>query len=248
VFVLSLLLHGLQYVGYALEISLVATLLVQKWWRKYPAFFVYVAAFAFIDAILRPSVLYSYGRASQAYLYAYWTTDIVLTLGAFLLICFLFHRACAQKKDLWPVLRTMLISVFVLVGFISCFTMSQHYQHLAPAFVIEFSQNIYFSCLVLNTLLYIMLQYVDCADESLNLLVCGLGIQFAGSAAGMALAYVMSGGIALPSFVAQFCNLGMCLTWLYAVTRNPEKAPVRSSPTRYRPVPAFVEAHVHGMH
>jgi hypothetical protein len=243
-----LLTHGLQYASYALETSVVVSLLLRGCWRKYLAFFVYVSAFAVIDAILRPIVLYSYGRGSSQFGQCYWSTDILLTLGAFLLICFFFRRACAQKKDLWPILRTMLVSVFVLVGFISCFTMSQHYQHLAPAFVIEFSQNIYFSCLVLNTLLYVMLQYVDCADENLNLLVCGLGIEFAGSAAGMALAHVMSEGIILPSLVAQFCNLGMCLTWLYAVTRNPEKAPVRSSPTRYRPVPAFVEAHVHGMH
>jgi hypothetical protein len=244
----NLLVHTLQYLGYGLEISLVAVLAMRSWWKKYPAFFVYLTSFAFIDAILRPSVLYSYGRGSSAYLYTYWTTDIVLTLGAFLLICFFFRRACARKRELWPILRTMLISVFIIVAFLSCFTMSEHYGHLATSFVIELSQNVYFSCLVLNTVLYVMLQSVQCGDENLSLLVCGLGIEFAGSAAGMALAYATSGGIVLPSFVAQFCNLGMFTTWLYAATRNPEKVPVRSSPTRYKPVPAFVEAHVPGTH
>jgi hypothetical protein len=243
--------HGLQYASYALEASLVVALVLGGWWKKQTAFFLYVASYVFIDAVLRPTVLYSYGWSSLQYNRCYWLSDIAITLGAFLLICVFFRRACAQKKDLWPILRTMLASVLVIVAFISSFAMSRHYGHLASSFVIELSQNVYFACLVLNTLLYIMLQYVDCADEGLGLLVCGLGIQYAGSAAAMALAALMpawSGNVAFASFVAQFCNLGMCLTWLYAATRNPEKLPVRSSPTRYQPVPTFMQAHVHGTH
>ena len=245
----ELLLNGLQYAGYAIEICLVICLLLRGWWKRYPSFFVYVSAYAFVDALLRPTVLYSCGWTSRQYMDVYWVTDIVLTLGAFLLICLFFRSACAQKRDLWSILRTMLISVFILVAFISCFTMSRHYQSLGWRFTLELSQNVYFACLVLNTLLYILLQYVNCADESLNLLVCGLGIEFAGSAAGVAFAHLMSGwpgNVALASFIAQFCSLGMLLTWLYAVTRNPEKIPVRALNISYRAVPAFVEAHVRG--
>jgi hypothetical protein len=247
----TLTVHALQYADYALEISLIAVLLLRGWWKRYPDFFAYLTAFAFIDAIFRPTVLYSYGRSSRQYLYAYYVTDIILTLGAFILICFFFRRACARKKELWPVLRTMLVSVFIIVAFVSCFTMSQHYGHLAISFALELSQNVYFACLVLNTLLYIMLQHIDCADAELNLLVSGLGIEFAGSAAAMALAALMptwSGNVTFASFVIQISALGMCVTWLYAATRNREKLPVRSSPTRYQPVPVFMQAHVHGTH
>jgi hypothetical protein len=247
----ALSVHALQYADYALEVSLVAVLLLRGWWKRYPAFFAYLTSFAFIDAILRPTILYSYGRSSTQYLYGYYVTDIILTLGAFILICLFFRRACARKKDLWPVLRTMLIAVFVLVAFLSCFTMSEHFGHLAMSFAVELSQNVYFACLVLNTLLYIMLQQVDCADEELNLLVCGLGLEFAGSAAAMALAALMptwSDNVTFASFVIQISALGMCLIWLYAATRNPEKASARSAPTRYKPVPAFLQAHVPGTH
>jgi hypothetical protein len=245
----SLLLHSLQYASYALEVALVVCLLLRGWRKKYPAFFIYATAFAFIDAIVRPAVLYTYGWTSSQYRRCYWTTDVIVTLGAFLLICAFFRCACSKKKDLWPILRTMLISVFTIVAFISCFSISRNYHHLASDFVVELSQNVYFACLVLNTLLYIMLQYVDCADESLNLLVCGLGIEFAGSAGGMALAALMSawsGNVAFAGFVGNLCNVGMCVTWLYAVTREPDKVPARSSPIRYRPARAFVEASVHG--
>lgn len=247
----TLTIHGLQYCDYALEVSLVVALILRGGWKKYPAFLAYVAAFTCIDAIVRPSVLYSFGAQSRQYLYAYWITDIVLTLGTFLLICFFFRRACSQKKDLWPVLRTMLISVFTIVAFISCFSMSRHYGHLAMSFGIELSQNVYFACLVLNTLLYIMLQYVDSTDETVNLLVCGFGIEFAGSAAGMAVAHLTpgwSGNVVFAGIVTQFCALGMYLTWLYAVTRNPEKAPVRALPNSYRPMPAFAKVQMQGTH
>jgi hypothetical protein len=247
----SLMQHSLQYASYALEVSLVVCLLLRGWWKRYPAFFVYVTAFAVIDAVVRPTVLYTYGWTSSQYRRCYWTTDIIITLGAFLLICAFFRRACSEKKDLWPVLRTMLISVFTIVAFISCFSISRNYHHLASDFVVELSQNVYFACLVLNTLLYIMLQYVECADESLNLLVCGLGIEFAGSAAGMAVAVLMSAwsdNVAFAGFLGNFCTVAMCVTWLYTVTRKLEKSPARSAPTRYRPARVFVEAPVHGTH
>ncbi|HTV57183.1 MAG TPA: hypothetical protein VMI06_19985, partial [Terriglobia bacterium] len=75
--------HTLQYADYALEVSLVVVLLLRGWWKKYSGFFAYLTAFVFIDAILRPTVLYSYGRSSRQYLYCYYVTDIILTLGAF---------------------------------------------------------------------------------------------------------------------------------------------------------------------
>ena len=60
-------------------------------------------------------------------------------------------------------------------------------------FIIEFNQNLYFTCLVLNTLLYILLQQIDSADDELGLLVCGVGIQFAGPAATLALLTLTTG-------------------------------------------------------
>lgn len=245
------LAHAIQYAGYGLEASLVAVLLVRGSWKRYPAFFAYVTGFALVDAVVRPTVLYTYGWASPQFRRCYWVTDVMLTLGAFLLICAFFRRACAQKKDLWPNLRTMLIAVFTIVAFISSFAIFRNYHHLASDFVVELSKNVYFACLVLNTLLYIMLQHVDCADEALGLLVCGLGIEFAGSAAGMAVAALVpawSGNVAFASFVGQFCFLGMCLIWIYAVMRNPEKIPARSLLTKYEPLRTLVHARVHGTH
>jgi hypothetical protein len=241
----NLLANGLQYIGYALELSLITVLILRGWPRRHPAFFAYVASFAFVDAILRPTVLYTFGWTSFQYKYCYWITDLLLTLGAFLLISLFCRRAFVKNKERWSLVRTFLISVFILVAFISSLTMAQHYEHLATYFLVELSQNVYFACLVLNTVLYLALQYMEGTDEDLNLLVCGLGIEFAGPAASMALAYLTrgwQGGMTLADLVTQFCNLGMFLVWLYAATRktDAEQGRVRGQ-IGNRPVPALLD-------
>jgi hypothetical protein len=225
----SLVVHGLQYIGYTVEVLVLSALVMKGLWRKYPEFTVFSAIYASIDIILRPAVLFTYGQSSFQYRYCYWLSDAALTLGAFLLIAFFFRRVCAQKKDLWPLLRSILSSVFILITLISVFSISSHYHHLIGDFIVEFQQNLYFGCLVLNTLLYVMLAQMEKVDEDLNLLVCGLGVQFAGPAAVMALIYLTGMSTHAPAFfelVAQFCNLGTWLTWFYTLTRNPREEPV----------------------
>ncbi len=228
----SLVVHGLQYIGYVLEVFVLVVLMTQGRWKKYPEFALFAVGYASIDAILRPFILFHYGQTSLQYRYCYWLSDAALTLGAFLLISFFFKRACAEKKDHWPLLRSILSSVFILITLISVFSISSHYHRLIGDFIVEFQQNLYFGCLVLNTLLYVMLTQMEKMDEELNLLVCGLGVQFAGPAAMMALIYLTGIGAQAPAFFelcAQACTLATWLTWLYTLIckRSEESASVR---------------------
>lgn len=228
----ALLGHVLQYASYAIELVLVVALLARGRWKSTRALFVYIAGYFAVDAVLRPSVLYAFGFRSVQYRYVYWVSDVLLTLGAFLLICFFFRRACSHKPGAWSsYLRPMLAAVFVLIAFISYFSIADHYGDLFGRFIYDYYQNLYFACLILNTLLYIMLQQWDSRDEKLNLLVCGLGIEFAAPAADMALAYLTPGGHAagaLAPFLFQLCNLGMCLVWLHAVALKEAQVPAAS--------------------
>jgi hypothetical protein len=219
----------LQYSCYAVEACLVIAVVARAQWRKYPEFALFAVGYASIDAILRPIILFHYGQSSLQYRYCYWFSDAALTLGAFLLISFFFRRALGKRKDLWPLLRSILSSVFILITLISVFSISSHYHHLIGDFIVEFQQNLYFGCLVLNTLLYVMLAQMEKVDEDLNLLVCGLGVQFAGPAAVMALIYLTGIGVHAPAFFelcAQACTLATWLTWFYTLTRNPREEPV----------------------
>src|SRR5207245_9709902 len=104
--------------------------------------------------------------------------------------------------------------------------------HVAlPIFMTEFQQNLYFACLVLNTLLYLLRQRRQSEDEELAMTVCGLGIQFAGPAANFALVYLAQGNAsfqALYQYLGVFCTIGMLATWGYAVVHVPQPAKVAS--------------------
>ena len=125
---------------------------------------------------------------------------------------------------MWQYLRLGLPAVFVLVGGYTAFSLAGHYDNLFTWFLVEFEQNLYFTCLVLNTMLYLLMRQLESTDEELDLLVCGVGIQFAGPAAGWALAYLTPAGYRAPPFIMPLCTAGMLLTWFYAMA-HPSKSP-----------------------
>ncbi len=225
----QILFQGLQYGIYILEGVLCLLLARQGARRRRLGLCVYVTLLFVLDGVARPAVLDHFGRTSMQFAYFYWLTDVALAMGAFLLTCSFFRRACAHEAKLWQLVRLLLIFVFILVLVISALSLTRHYTHLYTVFIVEFSQNLYFSCLVLNTLLFIMIQQLAIEDDELGLLVCGMGLQFAGEAAGLALLHLTSGGDfarAIFSFLNPICTLGMLVTWIYAVTRAPQTVPV----------------------
>jgi hypothetical protein len=236
----------LQYPNWALEFLLLGALFFAGRWRKFPALFLYVVGFVGTDALLRPLVRSAFGFSSPAYFYVYWTSDVALTLGTFLLL--FFRQAFAKENKHWPAIRSGLIATFGLSGLVSYFSMKSHYAHLSIGFVIQFSQDLYFACLILITVLFVMIQTSESAGDQLHLLVSGLGIQFAGPAAAMALDHLMAGGsFGIARVVMQACNFAMFLTWLYAITRAAERVPAKNAPEVslipvLTPVPVAVRA------
>jgi hypothetical protein len=235
----SILDFGFFYLVQGLVLGLLIFLLHRGLWKRLTGLSVYLSALLLLDGVGRRYVFYHFGLRSHEYFYAYWLTDVALTLGAFLLVCTFFHRACACQAGMWRHVRLMLVFVFILVLGISSFSLSRNYSNLFGILMIEFQQNLYFTCLVLNTLLYILMQQSDTADDELGLLVCGMGLQFAGPAASFALKFLQPNiefTEALMHFVGPLCTLGMLITWFYAVVRTPKKVRV---PVSGRLVPAM---------
>jgi len=221
----KLVTYGLQYGVYGLEVALFVYLLWRGLWQRLTSVFVYLFLLLALDAIGRPYVLYRYGLTSRQYGYFFWLTDVLLALAAFVVVCAFFRRACAGEEKMWRFLRVFLVFVFILILGISFFSLSRNYSQLFTRFIIQFEQNLYFTCLVLNTLLYIMMQQLANADDELAMLVCGIGIQFAGPTACLALVYLTPGqfyGQNLWGYIGPLCTCGMLLTWLYAVARMPQ--------------------------
>lgn len=231
----ALAMHALQYFVYGIELSLVVVLVVNGRWRRLKGLSTYVFVLFCSDSLVRPVVLYEFGWRSVAYRYVYWCTDVLLVLGAFLLIAYFFRRACHDKPELWATLRLGLSAVFGIVVVISLLFLAHDRSNVFVSFISGFQQNLYFVCLVLNTLLFIMMQQIGCSDDDLVLLVCGLGIQFAGPAASFALIHLTPGDqtfVTLAYYVGPMCTLGMLLSWFYAVTRTPSGQAVRFAASR----------------
>jgi hypothetical protein len=215
---------SIQYAGYLLEVALFLYIVLWGQGRRLFGVCIFLASLLIVDSFLRPYTLSVYGRTSSQYYYVYWLSDILLTLEAFLLICFFCRRAFHREARLWHLLRQTLILVFVLVVGISCISVYMKYSQ--THFMDDFQQNLYFSCLVLNTLLYIKMQSMRTRDQELVLLVCGMGVQFAGPAACLAFGYLTRGHHpqSMFSYVTQFCNSGLLLIWLYAIVGAPKNA------------------------
>jgi hypothetical protein len=232
----------LSYAGYILEAGLLVYLLARGHAKRlWELVFYLVMSLSVIAA--RSYTLRHYGLDSSQYWNSYWTTDLLLVLAAFVVVASFFRRACSQNGEMWQFVRLLLGAVLVAITIVSFFSLSSHKDKVFSLFIVQFSQNLYFASLVLTTLLYLMTLKMEVADDRLGMLVCGLGIEFAGPAAGLALFY-LARGAELSRLVGVYffplCDIGMILTWFYAVSRVPDLAKVpRPSVGRVDGTPAY---------
>jgi len=216
----SIASYVLQYSGYLIEGGLLLYLAWTKQWKKQRGIIFYLTALL-VAELGRAYAGCEYGLSSRQYFYVYWCTDFPLVLSTFLLVWLFFRRACCQEERMWRYIRLVLALAVLLVAGISAATLSSNQHSLFSFFTVEFNQNLYFTCLVLNTLLYILLQQIQSTDEQLGLLVCGVGVQFAGPAAALALDHLTGGeqfAQSLVPSIMRLCTLGMLLVWGYAIT------------------------------
>lgn len=216
----------LQYAGSGLELTLLVLLLSPKRIKRFTALCAYVAALFVVDAG-RGWVLHHYGTSkayfySEAYFYFYYLSDLLLTLGMFLLLRALFRRACRDREQVWKFIKPILMWILLLVTAVAGVAFRHNFgqlfsTHYITDYIYEFNQDLYFVCLVLNTALYLMVQRFK-AKSDLTLLVCGLGVQLAGPAAGWASASLM--GSEMIKYVSPICSLAMMVIWIFAITQE----------------------------
>lgn len=216
----------LQDSGILIEAALVLYVAWSSQWKRQGAVALYLCTMLGAQ-LTRACVLHLYGLTSRRYYYTYWSTDFLLVLSAFLAVSLFFRRACVHEEKMWRFVRLLLLFVFVLVAAFSGVSLSHNRNDFFTYFIVEFNQNLYFTCLVLNTLLYFLLHYINSTDEQLGLLVCGVGIQFAGPAATLALVHLTAGehfAKLLTYLMIPLCTLGMLLVWLYGIVYLPKTA------------------------
>jgi len=211
--------YGFQYGCILIEAGLIVFLAQRSYGSRFDSVLLYLSCLL-AAGVARSYTLHRYGYHSAQYSYVYYTTDFLLVISLFVLVCLFFRRACLHQEKMWRFVRLFLAFTTVLVVGISGLSFSHNYSRLFLEFVTEFNQNLYFTCLVLNTLLYLLLQQIESTDDQLGLLVCGVGIQFAGPAATWALLHLTAKerfAQSLNSLVMRLCTLGMVLVWAYAI-------------------------------
>ena len=232
--------YGVCIVEAVLFVYLVARGHAKRFWEL-----VFYLAISLGVGVARTYTLHFYGFSSSQYGYCYWTTDLLLVLAAFVLVVSFFRRACFSNREMWQFVRMLLTAVIVAIAVISYFSLASHNDNFFSFFIIEFSQNLYFASLVLTTLLYLMTLKMEIADERLGMIVCGLGIEFAGPAASQAL-FCLTQGAELSRIIGVYliplCDIGMILTWLYAISRVPGGARVPSR--KIGASPAFARGNI----
>ncbi len=217
------------YVVQTLVLGLLGILFYRGSWKRLKGPTAYLIALFLIDGVGRRYVLAQFGLNSAEYYYFFFISDAVLALGAFLVLSVFFRQVCASDPRMWHFVRFFLTVVFLLVVGISTLTLTRHFSNLFGYFMIEFEQNLYFTCLVLNSLLYILVARNQPEDEEMGLLVTGMGLQFAGPAAVYALKFLTPGvqlTAALVHYLNPICTLGMLMTWLYVLALRPKRVRV----------------------
>lgn len=230
----------LTFIGTVLEAGLLIVVIGRHMTKSLWGVVVYLLATVSVG-VTRSYAVQRYGVGSSQYGNCYWTTDLLLVLAVFVLVASFFRRACSEKPEMWRHIRLLLGTVFVLIAGMSSYSLSGHKGPIFSSFIVEFSQNLYFACLVLTTLLYMLILKMEIADERLGFLVCGLGIEFAGPTAGIAFVFLSRGdlGNLIGGFLVPLCDMGMILTWFYAISRVPETA--RTRPTAIQRRRVFAE-------
>ena len=219
--------YALTIFGYALASAIVAASVVRGYLRRYFYLNLYVVALCAFDA-LRYAFLRAYGFRSPQYFYAYFLTDAISVILAYLLILGFFD-ILFRNSPLRAQVRVALFLFFALVAGTSYIFISHSVSHFYSRLVVEFQQNMYFAALVLTVLLLVSLAHLRVRDRQLGLLITGLGIFAPAPAGGYALQNLLPRDLfealsELTRRVPALATLAMLSLWCYALVQVPTEA------------------------
>ncbi len=126
--------YGFQYACYLIEAGLIVFVARRSQRHRLVGVLLYLSCLL-ASGLARTYALSVHGLASRQYYHVYWSTDFLLVISAFLLVCLFFRRACRHEEKMWRFVRLLLVFIFVLVLGISGLILSRNYSDLFPRFV-----------------------------------------------------------------------------------------------------------------
>jgi hypothetical protein len=215
-----------------LEGAVVVCAVKSQSFRRYIFLNLYMGL-SFLVSVFRYQVLSHYGMASSEYVYFYYYSDTLLTIGLYFALLNLYSLVFDEMK----VERFLRLGAILLLGGTAWFSyavVQQSSHRILSHFAYELSQNLYFVGLVLTYALWGAILKMRETRARLIQLVLALGVYFSAFAANYALQnlYFKAGVL---RFVTPLLGCILPAAWAYCFLRVSEEA--RLAPSRLAAVP-----------
>jgi sorbitol-specific phosphotransferase system component IIC len=208
----------------ALAFAFVALNVWKCTFRRYLYLNLYATSMLLCSAV-RQIILHAYGLRSPAYFFAYFLSDLLLTVALYLATLSVFdiilRGSPARNKA-----RVAFVSCFAIIAMLSYFAISNSISYLYGRYILELERNMHFASVVLTVLMCIAMSESRVEDSQLRVLVFGLGV-FGGIQAG---GYALQNMLPKSSFdsswdvvrrVLPFATHIMLALWCAALIRVP---------------------------
>jgi hypothetical protein len=225
--------YVLWFLTALVEGTVVLCALKRHSFRRYLALNIYMLA-SLIVTMLRYWVFSHFGFTSPQYLYFYFYTDALLTVGLYFALI-TFYSYVLGELQTGQYVRLAAVVLLAGTAFFSYLVIQQSSDRMLTRFVIELSQNLYFVGLVLTYLLWGAILKLRETRAQIIQLVLSLGLYFSAFAATYALRNLYPDLHMISGYVSQVIALALPLAWAYTIWRVSPEA--RLAPSRLVVVP-----------
>lgn len=210
----------LLFADLLIEAVAVVLLIKSKALSKYFTFVFYLCA-SIATGIGRYAVLAAAGP-SNAYIYFYYFSDVLLTICLYLVLMNLYSLIFAEMKA-GKLVRVTAMVLLIATAAVSYHTMASSSHKLLTSFSIELSQNLYFVGVVLSYLLWATMVKLRENRTRLMQLALSMGVYFSAFAGSFALGNMYPKSTVW-HYVCHLMVVWLPISWAYTFMKVSEEA------------------------
>jgi hypothetical protein len=220
------------YIGTAFELGFVVCSLLRKSFLRYLFLNLYFLL-TLASSLFRHFVLTHYGFGSDRYRYAYFYSDVLLTLVLYVAVISLYSRVFGELR-FSKYVRLSAVMLLLGTAAFSYAVVAQSKERLGTVFAYELSQNLYFVGLVLTYILWGAILKLGETRTRLVQIVLSIGLYFSAYAASYALVN-LADKYTVVQYLGPVVSCLLPLSWTITMWRYSEEA--RLVPARLVVVP-----------
>ena len=215
----GLLASAIWYFGVLLEVAFVVCSIWRGSFFRYFLLNLYFL-FALGSGVVRYFFLTKFGVSSGEYYFAYFYTDVLLTLALYVALTSLYTRIFGELQ-FGKYVRLTAVLLLLGTALFSYAVVAQSEQRLSTAFAYELSQNLYFVGLVLTYILWGTVIKLRETRTRLVQFILALGIYFSAYAASYALVNLAS-KYSVVHIMGPIVSCLLPLSWTVTMWRHSE--------------------------